>query len=85
MQQRLTENEDFMSPALSPGEASAKNGVRRVNNLPLFLVGGATLTFLVIMVLVAADRAAKQDRFDDKRNQDKVVNSSMAAQEITGD
>ena len=85
MQQQLTENEDFMSPALSPGEASAKNGVRRVNNLPLFLVGGATLTFLVIMVLVAADRAAKQDRFDDKRNQDKVVNSSMAAQEITGD
>ena len=85
MQQQLTENEDLMSPALSPGEASPKNGVRRVNNLPLFLVGGATLTFLVIMVLVAAERAAKQERLDDKSDQDKVVNSSMAAQEIAGD
>ena len=62
MQQQQIENEDVMSPAMSPGEASVKSGVRRVNNLPLFLVGGATLTFLVIMVLVAADRAAKTEQ-----------------------
>jgi len=85
MQQQPTENEDMMSPSLSPGEASAKSGVRRVNNLPLFLVGGATLTFLVIMVLVAADRAAKQNRAGDKTEQEKVVNTSMAAHEIAGD
>ncbi|MDD5266628.1 MAG: TrbI/VirB10 family protein [Methylococcales bacterium] len=85
MQQQQIENEDVMSPARSPGEASAKSGVRRVNNLPLFLVGGATLTFLVIMVLVAADRAAKQNRAGDKTEQEKVVNTSMAAHEIAGD
>lgn len=84
MQQQATENEDAMSPARSPGEASARSGVRRVNNLPLFLVGGATLTFLVIMVLVAADRAAKQNRAGDNTEQEKVVNTSMAAHEIAG-
>ena len=66
MQQQQIEDEDVMSPARSPSEASAKSGVRRVNNLPLFLVGGATLTFLVIMVLVAADRAAKQNKAGDE-------------------
>ena len=85
MQQQQIEDEDVMSPARSPGEALAKSGVRRVNNLPLFLVGGATLTFLVIMVLVAADRAAKQNRAGDKTEQEKVVNTSMAAHEIAGD
>jgi type IV secretion system protein VirB10 len=85
MQQQATENEDAMSPALSPGEASERSGVRRVNNLPLFLVGGATLTFLVIMVLVAADRAAKQSRAANKAEHEKTVTSSRAAHEITGD
>ena len=84
MQQQPTENEDTMSPAMSPGEASERSGVRRVNNLPLFLVGGATLTFLVIMVLVAADRAAKQNRGSDETDKEKVVNTSMAAHEIAG-
>ena len=84
MQQQSTENEDTMSPEMSPGEVSGRSGVRRVNNLPLFLVGGATLTFLVIMVLVAADRAAKQNRVGDETEQEKVVNASMAAQEIAG-
>jgi type IV secretory pathway VirB10-like protein len=77
-------NEDILSPALSPGEVSESSGVRRVNNLPLFLVGGATLIFLVIMVLVAAERAAKQNRAGDRTDEEKVVNISMAAQEIAG-
>jgi type IV secretory pathway VirB10-like protein len=34
-------------------------GVRRVNNLPLYLVGGAVGTFLLMMVLVGMDRANK--------------------------
>ena len=77
-------NEDALSPALSPGEVSERSGVRRVNNLPLFLVGGATLIFLVIMVLVAADRAAKQNGAGDETDQDKVVTTSLAANEIAG-
>ncbi|WP_340124144.1 TrbI/VirB10 family protein [Methylobacter svalbardensis] len=37
------------------------------------------------MVLVATDRAAKQNRIGDKTEQEKVVNTSMAAHEIAGD
>jgi type IV secretory pathway VirB10-like protein len=89
MQQHPTENdvedEDSLLPANSPGVASTRSGVRRVNNLPLFLVGGATLTFLIIMVLVAVDRAAKQNRLSGKNDQEKVVNASRAAQDIAGD
>ena len=36
-----------------------RTGVRRVNNLPLYLVGGAVGTFLLMMVLVGMDRANK--------------------------
>ena len=85
MQPTEKKDEDSLSPANSPGVASTRSGVRRVNNLPLFLVGGATLTFLIIMVLVAADRAAKQNRLADKNDQEKVVNASRGAQEIAGD
>jgi hypothetical protein len=54
--------EDQMSPGASPGELSRKSGVRRVNNLPVYLVGGVMTVFLAIMVLVAADRAAQQNK-----------------------
>jgi len=54
--------EDQMSPAASPGELSRKSGVRRVNNLPVYLVGGVMTVFLAIMVLVAADRNAQQNK-----------------------
>jgi type IV secretory pathway VirB10-like protein len=55
----MTDRVDQMSPDASPGELSKKSGVRRVNNLPVYLVGGALAGFLAIMVVVAADRAAK--------------------------
>ena len=54
--------EDQMSPDASPGEVSRKSGVRRVNNLPMYLIGGVMTVFLGIMVLVAADRAAQQNK-----------------------
>ena len=54
--------EDLMSPDASPGEATPNTGVRRVNNLPMYIVGGLLTVFLIVMVLVAADRAEKQNR-----------------------
>ena len=45
--------EDQMSPEASPGELSRKSGVRRVNNLPVYLVGGVMTVFLAIMVPVS--------------------------------
>ena len=56
MAEHLTEEQ--MSPDASPGEVSRRSGVRRVNNLPVYLVGGVMTVFLIVMVLVAADRAA---------------------------
>src|ERR1051325_4342376 len=53
---------DPMSPAASPGVLSKRTGVRRVNNLPLYLVGGVLAVFLSIMVMVAVDRATQQNK-----------------------
>jgi type IV secretion system protein TrbI len=54
-------SDDPMSPAASPGVLSKRTGVRRVNNLPVYLVGGVVVAFLAIMVLVAVDRATRHD------------------------
>jgi type IV secretion system protein VirB10 len=50
----------------------------------LYLAGGATLLFLIIMVMVAAERAAKQSRITDETDNAKITNNSLAANEITG-
>jgi len=47
----------MLSSDSSPYELGKRSGVRRVNNLPLYLVGGAIGTFLLMMVLVGIDRA----------------------------
>ena len=52
---------NVMSPQASPA-GPRKSGVRRVNNMPMYLIGGVVLAFIIIMILVAADRAAKQNR-----------------------
>ncbi len=41
-----------MSPDASPGVTKKNAGVRRVNNLPLYIVVGIMLTFLLINVIV---------------------------------
>jgi type IV secretion system protein VirB10 len=84
MQPMPVDHDDLLSPAQSPGKVSGKSGVRRVNNLPLFLVGGVTLIFLIIMVLVATDRAARQNRPMDETNNNKLFTASTAADEIAG-
>jgi type IV secretory pathway VirB10-like protein len=74
---------DQMSPDASPGEVSKKTGVRRVNNLPVYIIGGLMGVFLLIMVLVAADRAAQQNKPADAKDE-KAGNTSMFANEIAG-
>lgn len=75
---------DQMSPAASPGAVSKKSGVRRVNNVPMYILGGVVACFLLIMALVAADRAAKQNEKDEAAKQ-KAGNASMFAKELVGD
>jgi len=75
-------NEDLMSPDTSPGQAPSKSGVRRVNNLPLYLIGALMCGFLVIMVLVAMNRAAQQT--PQAKKDEKGGSTSMFANEIAG-
>lgn len=76
--------EDQMSPDASPGEVSKKAGVRRVNNMPVYIVGGLMGTFLLIMVMVAADRSSQQNRPTEVK-EEKAGNTAMFAKEIAGD
>ncbi|MEO8626811.1 MAG: TrbI/VirB10 family protein, partial [Betaproteobacteria bacterium] len=76
--------DDQMSPDASPDELSRKSGVRRVNNLPVYLVGAALAGFLAIMVAVAADRTAKPSEHAEAA-QGKPGDTRMFAAAIAGD
>lgn len=73
------ELDEMMDPNESPNDVS---GVRRVNNLPIFIIGGAVLAFLVIMMMVAADRANQQQAKEEE--QSVMGDSSMLASKIAG-
>ena len=49
-----------MAPDASPSAMSNKTGVRRVNNMPVYILAAVVGAFLLVMMLVAMDRAAKQ-------------------------
>ncbi len=49
--------DDLLSPSASPSQLSKRFGVRRVNNLPLYLIGGTIMLFALIMGLVMMERA----------------------------
>ncbi|MFJ4157230.1 TrbI/VirB10 family protein [Pseudomonas sp. NPDC089752] len=74
---------DAMSPDASPGKLNRKSGVRRVNNWPMYIIGGAAMIFLLIMLMVAADRAENQNKPVEKEAE-KAGNSSLFAQQIRG-
>lgn len=80
-----TNIDDLMSPAASPGSKSARAGVRRVNNLPLYIVIGGLTVFLLIMVLVAVDRAEQQRRPGQHVEGGKGGSTRVFAKEIAGD
>jgi len=77
--------DDHMSPDASPSELTTKSGVRRVNNKPVFIVLGGLTMFLVIMVLVASDRAASQQRTNSNTPETKGGSTAMFANEIAGE
>jgi type IV secretory pathway VirB10-like protein len=75
--------DEDMSPDASPCSVRRTSGVRRVNNLPVYLVGGAMGIFLLVMALVAWDRSAQQNRPADQLEA-KAGSTSMFASEIAG-
>ncbi|MBV6831292.1 TrbI/VirB10 family protein [Xanthomonas euvesicatoria] len=80
----MSDQADQMAPDASPGEVSKKSGVRRVNNVPMYMLAGALGLFLLVMMLVAADRAAKQNA-PEPGAAERAGNTSMFAKEIVGD
>jgi len=52
-------DDNMLSTEVSPSGLDKRSGVRRVNNLPLYLVGGAIGTFLLMMGVVGIERANK--------------------------
>ena len=72
-----------MSPEASPGHVAKKFGVRRVNNVPVYLVWGLVLAFCLMIMLVAIERAAKQNAPTDSIDE-RVGNTAMFAKEIIG-
>jgi len=73
-----------MAPEASPGDQSGRSGVRRVNNLPIYIVAGALGVFLLIMALVAWDRAANQHQGPKPADDLRKGNTRMFAEEIAG-
>ncbi|NOU10841.1 MAG: hypothetical protein HOO98_12620, partial [Nitrospira sp.] len=49
-----------MSPDTSPGAVSPGAGVRRANKIPLYIVIGLITAVVVVVAMVASDRAEKQ-------------------------
>jgi len=72
-----------MSPDASPGAVTQKAGIRRVNNVPMYIVGGLMTVFLLVMVMVASDRAAKQ-KTPPEAKAEKVSNTAMFAKALVG-
>lgn len=73
-----------MSPDASPGDQSGRSGVRRVNNLPIYIVAGALGVFLLIMALVAWDRASNQQQGQKPADELRKGSTKMFAEEIAG-
>lgn len=79
----MTDATEQMAPDASPGEMPKRAGVRRVNNMPLYILGAVLGAFLLVMMLVAMDRAKQQQQV--AVESDKPVGSStMFAQGIAG-
>jgi len=79
----MSETDDQMAPEASPGSVGKKAGVRRVNNMPVYIIGGILGAFLLMMVFVAMERASQQGVTEEK---EKPVAALMAmAQDMVGD
>ena len=66
-----------MSADASP-ETISSSGVRRVNNLPIYIVVGIMLAFLLIMMVVAINRSEPQDSNNAEESK-KAGSSNMLA------
>lgn len=80
---------DPMSPDASPGGASPRGGlitgVRRVNNWPLYIIGGLVVVFLIVVLMVVVERGNEQRVTTDDLQKPKEGTTSMdMARQVAG-
>jgi hypothetical protein len=56
----MSTNSKLLSPDSSPDVVTKSVGVRRVNNLPIVIFGAIMLIFMLLMMIVAMNRAAER-------------------------
>ena len=74
---------DLMAPDASPNEVPVSAGVRRVNNIPVYIIGIVIILFLTMIGLVAADRAKQQHRLPAAKDE-KAISTTLFANQIAG-
>lgn len=75
-------NKDYLSPEHSPNKLT---GVKRVNNVPLFIVVGILALFVVAIALVATKRANNQEQKPKvEQVKNPKLNTMSLAQEVVG-
>ncbi len=79
-----SETNDPMDPKSSPLTLSKTAGVRRVNNVPVMIFGSAVIGFVLIMMLVAKDRADNQ-AMPVAGPKEKAGNTSLLAMKLVAD
>jgi type IV secretion system protein VirB10 len=75
----------LLSPDVSPHTVSKSAGVRRVNNRPLYIVGAIMLIFMLLMMVVAINRANERSSQSEREDQNEVQSSDSFAALIAKD
>ena len=74
---------DDMSPSASPSSVRKSSGVRRVNNLPIYIIVSIVIAFAMIIVVVAIERQQPQIVAADKAPTS-VASAVQFAAEVIG-
>jgi type IV secretory pathway VirB10-like protein len=75
----MSTNSKLLSPDSSPDVVTKSIGVRRVNNLPIVIFGAIMLIFMLLMMIVAMNRAAERSQYDFDGNHDTHSSNSFAS------
>jgi type IV secretion system protein TrbI len=75
----MSTNAKLLSPDSSPGVVTQSVGVRRVNNLPIYIFGAIMLVFMLLMMIVAMNRATERGNpYDNEGNGDVQSSNNFA-------
>jgi type IV secretion system protein VirB10 len=75
----MSTNSKLLSPDSSPDIVTKSVGVRRVNNVPIVIFGAIMLIFMLLMMIVAMNRAAERGQYDSDVNHDIQSSNSFAS------